>query len=460
MGKHVSTEAKCLKRPFILVSVMLGMFLAAIEATIVATAMPSIVADLGGFSSYSWVFSSYLLTNAATVLIFGKLSDLFGRKPIYVMGVLIFLTGSTLAGVSQSMTMLIVSRFIQGVGSGALMPIATTIVGDIYNKKERSKIQGYLSSIWGISAISGPLLGGFFVDYLSWRYIFWMNIPLGIISMVGIIIFLRENKKRIDRTERSIDYAGTFWIVIAVSSFMLILVEGGTGSVLDSPLMMVLLTITVIGLLLFIVQEKKASVPMIPFELWKYRAITVANLTTLTTGMILIGVSSFLPAFVQGAMGQTATLAGFTLTTMSIGWPIASMIAGRLLLVFGYRYTSLIVGFSLVIGGLIFFSLTPEKGPIWAGMGSFFIGMGMGFTQTPFIVAIQSAVGWDMRGSATAANTFMRSLGSAIGAAFLGGLLNSRIQSTIIENKLENELSIDAVNHLLDPNKTAQYSDL
>src|SRR5699024_4652090 len=153
---------------------------------------------LGGFSSYSWVFSSYLLTNAATVLIFGKLSDLFGRKPIYVMGVLIFLTGSTLAGVSQSMTMLIVSRFIQGVGSGALMPIATTFVGDICNKKERSKIQGYLSSIWGISAISGPLLGGFFVDYLSWRYIFWMNIPLGIISMVGIIIFLRENKKRID----------------------------------------------------------------------------------------------------------------------------------------------------------------------------------------------------------------------------------------------------------------------
>src|SRR5699024_8003838 len=254
MGKHVSTEAKCLKRLFILVSVMLGMFLAAIEATIVATAMPSIVADLGGFSSYSWVFSSYLLTNAATVLIFGNLSVCFGRNPIYVMCVLIFLTVSTLTWVSETITMLIDSRFIQGVSSFAKMTIATTIVGDIYNKKERSKNQCYLSSIWGISAISGPLLGGFFVDYLSWRYIFWMNIPLGIISMVAIIIFLRENKKRIDRTERSIDYAGTFWIVIAVSSFMLILVEGGTGIAWDSPLMMGLLTITVIGLLLFIVQ--------------------------------------------------------------------------------------------------------------------------------------------------------------------------------------------------------------
>src|SRR5699024_1580689 len=185
-----------LNRPLILASVMLGMFLAAIEATIVATAIPSIVADLGGFSSYSWVFSAFLLTNASTVLIFGKLSDIYGRKSIFAVGTTIFLTGSTLSGFSVSMTMLIISRFVQGIGAGALMPMATTIVGDIYNKEERAKIQGYLSSVWGISAVTGPLLGGFFVDFLSWRFVFWMNIPLGILAMAGILFFLREDVEK------------------------------------------------------------------------------------------------------------------------------------------------------------------------------------------------------------------------------------------------------------------------
>src|SRR5690625_4678626 len=221
-----STTSQQLNRPFILASVMLGMFLAAIEATIVATAMPSIVADLGGFSMYSWVFSAYLLTNASTVLIFGKLADIFGRKPIYIIGITIFLTGSTLAGFSQSMSMLIAMRFIQGVGAGALMPIATTIVVDIYNRDVWSTFQGYLSSVWGISAVSGPLLGGFFVDVLNWRYVFWMNIPLGILAMLGIVIFLKEN---IEKEKERIGYFGSILMMLTVSIVMIILVEGGTG---------------------------------------------------------------------------------------------------------------------------------------------------------------------------------------------------------------------------------------
>src|SRR5690625_4513603 len=212
---------KELKRPLILLSVMLGMFLSAIEATIVATAMPSIVADLGNFTLYSWVFSSYLLSSSATVLLFGKLADIYGRRPIYILGIFIFLTGSSLAGFSSSMPMLIVSRFIQGVGAGALMPIATTIVGDIYSKEERAKVQGYLSGVWGISAIIGPLIGAFFVDFLNWRYVFWMNIPLGLLSVVGIIFFLREN---VVKKKRQIDYIGAGLILIGISSFMYILV--------------------------------------------------------------------------------------------------------------------------------------------------------------------------------------------------------------------------------------------
>ncbi|WP_269409411.1 MDR family MFS transporter [Lentibacillus daqui] len=435
-------------RPLILASVMLGMFLAAIEATIVATAMPSIVADLGGFSLYSWVFSAYLLTNAATVLIFGKLADIYGRKPIFRAGIILFLIGSSLSGFSISMTMLIIARFIQGFGAGALMPIATTIVGDIYNKQERAKIQGYLSSVWGISAVIGPLFGGFFVDVLSWRYVFWMNIPLGLLAMLGIIFFLHEDIKK---QKRSIDYAGAFWIVLAVSTLMFILVEGGIGISWTSLIMGGLVALSLIGFFCFILQERRAADPMMPFAIWKYRIVRTANITSLTTGMIMIGVSSYLPAFVQGVMGESATVAGFTLTTMSIGWPIASTIAGRLLLIIGYRNTSLLGAVSLIIGGMIFFMLSPERGPFWAGTGSFFIGIGMGMTNTAFIVAIQSTVDWQTRGIATAANMFMRTLGSALGAALLGGVLNGQMKSYIEQAGLGDHFSVNAVNSLLDP---------
>lgn len=182
-------QVKQTKRPFVLIAVMLAMFMGAVEATIVATAMPAIAADLGGFSSYSWVFSSYLLMNAVTVLIYGKLADIFGRKPVMTFGILVFLLGSVLCGFAESMTFLIIARFIQGFGAGAVLPIATTIVGDIYTKEERAQIQGYLASVWGISAISGPAIGGLLVEFVTWRFVFWVNIPLGILSLLGIWFF-------------------------------------------------------------------------------------------------------------------------------------------------------------------------------------------------------------------------------------------------------------------------------
>ncbi|UII57853.1 MFS transporter [Cytobacillus spongiae] len=424
---------------------MLAMFMAAIEATIVATAMPAIVGDLGGFSLYSWVFSAYLLMNSVTVLIYGKLSDLFGRKPIIIMGILIFLVGSILCGTVKTMEMLILFRFIQGFGAGAVMPIATTIVGDIYTKEERSKIQGYLSSVWGISAVMGPALGGILVEYVSWRFVFWINVPLGILAMIGIWLFLHEN---VEKKKHDIDYPGAILLTVAISSLMIVLVEGGTNWPWTSSQTIGMFGISLLAFILFVLQERRAKEPMMPFAIWNNQSILIANLVSLTTGIILIGLSSFLPTFVQGVMEESPIIAGFTLTTMSIGWPIASTLAGKLLLKIGFRNTSLIGGLFLVCGGRKFATLSPELGPIYAAAGSFFVGIGMGLTSTAFIVSIQSSVNWEHRGIATASNMFMRNLGNTIGAALLGGILNSQIQLYLTKEG-KGVASVDSVNSLL-----------
>src|SRR5690625_597567 len=380
------------RRPFILGAVMLGMFLSAIEATIVATAMPSIVADLGDFSLFSWVFSSYLLTSSATVLLFGKLADIYGRRPIYIFGIVFFLIGSTLAGFSTTMMMLIIARFIQGVGAGALMPIAMTIVGDIYTKEERAKIQGYLSSVWGISAIIGPLVGAFFVDFLNWRYVFWMNIPLGLLSMIGIILFLKES---VERSKEPIDYRGAFFLISGTSLLMLLFVETGNTIHLWSPTFFFIVLLTIVLLVTFVRHENRVPSPIMPQEIWTIKMIRLPNIVTLLTGVIMISVSSYLPMFVQGIMGESALIAGFSLTAMSIGWPLASTISGRILLKIGFRTTSLIGACFLIIGTFFFTLLPTIQHVIWAGFASFFVGVGMGMTSTSFIVAIQTTVPWE-----------------------------------------------------------------
>ncbi len=434
-------------RPLVLVSVILAMFMAAIEGTIVSTAMPSIAADLGGFSLYSWVFSAYLLMQAVTILIYGKLSDLFGRKPVFTFGIGLFMVGSILCGFADSMLMLIVYRLIQGLGAGAVMPIATTIVGDMYTVEERAKIQGYLASVWGISAILGPALGGFIVLYVDWAYVFWLNVPLGILAILGINLFLHED---IEKKKREIDYIGALLIFVAVSSLMIALIQGGVNLPWFSWQIIGLLSLFTVSLILFIYQEKRAAEPTMPLSIWQDRLITLANLASLTTGAILFGVSSFLPAYVQGVMEKSPLVAGFTLTTMSIGWPIASTLAGRLIIKFGFRTIANCGGVALVIGSIVFMNLDPTKGPIWAGIGSFIIGVGMGLSTTTFIVAIQSSVDWKKRGVATASNMFMRILGSAIGASLLGGILNNRLHSYLQNNDSDLSLSLDAANILLE----------
>ncbi|WP_422123675.1 MDR family MFS transporter [Planococcus sp. X10-3] len=440
-------------RPLVLASVMLAMFVGAVEATIVATAMPSIAADLGGFSKYSWVFSAYLLMTTVTVLIYGKLSDIFGRKPIFTFGILLFLFGSLMCGLASSMDQLIIYRLIQGMGAGAVLPIATTIVGDIYSAEERAKVQGYLASVWGISAVSGPAIGGILVATVGWEYVFWVNIPLGILALAGVILFLREPKRN---GKATIDYAGALLLTTGLVSLLYLMVEGGVSFDWLSATAGILLVIALLSFTLFVIVERKAKDPIMPFDIWRNRTILYANLVSLATGIILISVSSYLPTYVTGVMEQPAAIAGFTLTAMSIGWPIAATLSGRLLIRFGYFRTSLAGGMFLVIGALLFVVMRPEYGPWWAALSSFIIGIGMGLTSTAFIVSIQSSVNYEKRGVATASNMFMRNLGSTIGVALLGTVLNSSLLNYFA--KSDGTYNLDSINTLLTVDSRADMS--
>ncbi|GGM18378.1 MFS transporter [Paraliobacillus quinghaiensis] len=444
-------QSKQTHRPLVLTALVIAMFMGAIEGTIVATAMPNIVSDLGGFSLYSWVFSSFLLMQAVTTIIYGKLADLYGRKPIFVIGVVIFLIGSILCGLAPTMTMLIVFRIIQGIGAGAIHPIVSTMVGDMYTIEERAKIQGYLASVWGISSVIGPLLGGFIVQFADWSWIFWMNIPLGIIGLIGVLLFFHEE---VTKEKKSIDYIGAGLFFITISSLVIVLVQGGSAWDWNSLQIISLISTFIVGTGLFIWQETRAKVPMMPLYLWKNKLITVANLATLTSGMIILGLSSFLPTYVQGVMGYSPIIAGFTLSTLSLGWPIAATLAGHLVLKIGFRRTAILGGLALLLGGTLFLNLDPGKGPIYAGFSSFVVGIGMGLTSTTFIVAIQNSVDWKMRGAATSLNMFMRIIGSTVGAAVLGGILNQRTNQLLTSQGAD--LSIGNTDVLLDETSRSQ----
>lgn len=441
-------------RPVVLIAVIMAMFMAAIEATIVATAMPSIVGDLGGFAQFSWVFSIFLLMQAVTIPIYGKLADLYGRKPVFSFGIVVFLAGSLMCGLARTMNTLIFFRMLQGLGAGAVQPIATTIVGDIYSLEERAKIQGYLSSVWGISSIVGPALGGIMVQYISWSWVFWLNLPLGVLSLLGVLFFLHEG---VEKKDHRIDYIGSVLLLFSITIFMVVLIEGGVSWPWSSIQVILLLLAVLAGLLVFAWQENRTDEPMMPMQIWRNRLLAVANVTSLTTGIVMIGVSTFLPTFVQGVMGKSPTVAGFTLAAMSIGWPLASTISGRLMMQLGVRKTSLFGGIGLLAGSLFFVSLQAARGPLWAGIGSFLIGVGMGLASTTFIVAIQSSVDWQMRGVATASNMFMRILGNTVGAALLGGVLNSGLDNFLSRQKTAS-LTLDVTNTLLDPVKRSQLA--
>jgi EmrB/QacA subfamily drug resistance transporter len=409
----------------VLAALMLCTGLVALDSTIIATAVPSIVRDLGGFAQFPWLFSIYLLTQAVTVPLYGKLADLFGRKPVMFFGIAVFLLGSVLCGMAWSMPALIAFRALQGIGAGAVQPMSMTVVGDLYTVEERAKVQGYLASVWGIASVLGPTLGGVFSQYVSWRWIFFVNLPLGIVAAVVLARRFRENVTQ--RKSHRIDYAGAALLTVGCSLLILGLLQGGVSWAWTSLPSIGIFVVAVALLAMFVLVETRTEEPVLPLWVFGRRVLIGGNLATVGIGALLIGLSSYVPTFVQGVLGTGALVAGFALAALTVGWPLAATFAGRIYLRIGFRSTALI-GAVIVIAGALLCAMLPEHAHVWqAGSACFVVGVGLGLTASPTLVAAQSVVGWDRRGVVTGTNMFSRSIGSAVGAAVFGAIANSTL---------------------------------
>ncbi len=413
-------------RRWVLLALMCTMMLAAMDSTIVATAIPQIVGDLGGFSLFSWVFSIYLLAQTVTIPVYGKLADIFGRKIVLITGTIVFLVGSTACAMAWDMTALVWFRGLQGLGAGAVMATVATLAGDLYSVRERAAIQGWLSSVWGVAAILGPVLGGAFADYVSWRWIFLINLPIGLAALVLLGMFLHE---RFQPRAHRIDYAGATLILFAIGLLILGLLQGGQAWAWSSPESLAIFSVAAVLLAVLVRVERRAEEPMIPGWLWRWRVTAGANLATAGIGLVMMAPNAYLPTFAQSVLGHGAIESGLILASMSLGWPVASSLSGRFYMRIGFRQTGLL-GAGMVIAAMTGFVFMPH--PASTAMvvaDTVLLGAGFGFLSTPLLVGVQSAVGWEQRGVVTGANMFSRYLGASLGAALMGAIFNAGLQA-------------------------------
>ena len=412
----------------ILLAVMVSLGLVAIDSTILATAVPAVVDDLGGFSQFPWLFSIYLLAQAVTVPVYSKLADQFGRKPVMLVGIGLFVLGSLLCGLAWSMGALIAFRAVQGLGAGAVQPMSMTIVGDIYSLEERAKVQGYVASVWAISSVVGPTLGGVFADYASWRWIFLINLPLG---LAAAALIWRNLHEQVERRAHRIDYAGSLLLTGGGVLLLLGLLEGGVRWSWSSPTSIGLFAAAAVLLALFVLAERRAAEPVLPLWLMRHRVIVASMAASLVVGVLMMGLSSYIPLYAQSVLGYGAVAAGFALAAMTLGWPIAASNSGRLYLTIGFRATMLIGGLVGAIGSGMLLLIGPDSSLLLVALPCFVMGIGFGLVASPAIIAAQTSVTWEHRGVATGATLFARSVGSAIGVAVFGAIVNHHVASEL-----------------------------
>lgn len=407
----------------IVISLMVAMFLGAVEGTVVTTAIPTIVNALKGFELISWVFSVYLLTSAISTPIYGKLSDLYGRKNILSMGIIIFLLGSFLCGVSGNMYQLIGFRALQGLGAGAIFTVTYTIVGDVFTLSERAKVQGWLGTVWGVASLAGPFLGGFLIEYLSWHWIFFINIPFGILSIVLLQRNLNEN---FEKKKVKIDYAGAVVLSIAILAFLYGSLTKGEGSSWLSPLNIAAVVVTAVMLVLFYLIEKKASEPIIPFKIFTKMNILI-NLISFLASAVLIGVDVYMPLYMQNVLGFSPTVSGLSMAPMSVAWTLSAVLLSKAIPKYGERA---VIGLSTLVTLLscvLLATLQVNSSIMLVVVYAFILGFGFGGAFTTLTIVVQSSVDFNIRGAATATNSLVRTLGQTIGVSILGSVVNLSI---------------------------------
>lgn len=437
-------------RKIVVFALLIATFLAAIEGTIVSTATAAIASDLQGVSLVNWIFAVYLLLMAVTTPIFGRISDLYGRRLIFTLGSIIFLLGSMLCGFAQSMQQLIWFRAIQGLGAGAVMPITTTIAGDLYPYEERTKIFGLFSGVWAISGIIAPLLGGILVDHLSWHWIFFINLPFGVLSLALLWLFYKETMN--SKEKKQIDYMGTLTFTISMTTFLLVVLMGGTYLPWLSKPMIGFILGSALFFLLFLYIETKVSNPMLPLSLFQIPSILYANILGFLISIILIGVNIYLPIWIQGIHGYGATGAGFALAPLSIGWAVSSNTVGPILIKLKPRNT-LLIGFSILLLGTFGLTWLSQTSQLWMiSLIMFVMGIGFGVSMTVVIVLSQSGIQNQQRGIATATNVYVRTLGQTVGAAIYGAIFNYRTLHPPSGKAIQ---SINEIEQILQP-KTRQ----
>jgi EmrB/QacA subfamily drug resistance transporter len=423
----------------ITLGVMMSLFMASMESTVIATAMPTIVSQLGGLESYSWVFAIYMLTSTTVGPIFGKLSDIYGRRPVYMVAISIFAIGSLLCGLATTMPQLIGARAVQGLGAGGLLPLAFIIVGDIFTLEQRAKMQGLFSGVWGVSSVAGPLIGGLLVDSISWHWVFLINLPAAAVA-AALVWTAWSGQGRPAGPRPAIDYAGAGLLAVTVVTLLLGLND------LRSPTGWALLSVAAVSFAALLWAELRAESPILPIRLFRWRLFAVACAHGVLAGWVLFGGMSYVPLFVQGVLGTSATEAGTTLTPMLLAWVLSSIISSRLLLRVSYR-ALVITGMAFFLAGsLLMLRVRPEMSQIELMLAVGLMGLGMGASIPAFLISVQSTVEKRNLGAATATLQFSRTIGGTFGVAVLGALLSARLAAALLGAGLDPAtVNIDAL---------------
>ena len=435
-GTRPVSEAEFVTRPkrqvvFTMGGLMLALFLAALDQTVVTTALPRIIADLGGFDRFTWITTAYLVASTTVVPIVGRLSDIYGRKSFFLGGIIIFLIGSVLAGTSQSMDQLIIFRAVQGVGGGTIFALAFTTIGDLFPPRDRGKYQGLVSAVFGLSSVIGPTLGGFITDNFSWNWIFYVNVPLGLLVVILFIRFFPN--PRVERVSRRLDYAGMALLVLAVIPLLIGLSLGGVQFEWFSLEIIGVLAFAAAMIVVFVAIERRAADPIMPLRIYANRVVSISLFATFITGFAMFGAIVFIPLFFQGVLGASATSSGSFLTPMMLGLVVAAALSGQALSRLGghYRIQGL-VGIAIMATGMALTSqMTAETSFGQAVLNIVITGAGLGITFPTFTIAVQNAVPANLLGSATSAIQFYRSIGGALGLAILGSFMANRFATGI-----------------------------